>query len=406
MKVVQVVDILKYGDATGNFVLAISQVLDDLGITNFIYTPKKDKEIKKLTKPIDELIRNKKEDIIIFHFTGFSRSIYRLIFKDNMKILLYHNITPAKFFKNWSLRSFFYCKAGRSQLSILPNIFDISVSESTYNCDELKKIGFSKCFLLPIVVDKDSLLNHSYDMDIINKYSDGFINIIFVGRIVPNKKIEDIIDIFGNYNRNFNSRSRLIIIGETTEITPYYDLLIKKVGTINLNNNVIFTGKISTEALLGWYRCANIFITMSEHEGFCIPIIESMVFGIPVIAYAAGAIPEVIGEGGILIKEKNKPAIAKTMHEVISDKQYLHDLKEKQNKNISRFSKQNFKENLENILKLIEEEDPKDYVQRRYIIKNIKTYILINILGFNMFFSLSSIIKESISLIKKKINLF
>jgi glycosyltransferase involved in cell wall biosynthesis len=402
MRVLQFVDGLKYGDATGNFVIAISQMLDELGIENFIYTSVSDREIVKTTVPMNGHITIDNNDLIISHYTGFSGSINRLIFKDNTKILLYHNITPAHFFKNWSFRSFLYCKAGRSQLSVLPNIFDIAVSESTYNCDELKKAGFSKCFLLPIVVDKNGLLNHTYDMSVVNKYSDGFTNIIFVGRVAPNKKIEDLINVFESYKIKFNQHSRLIVVGATNEVPSYYDYLLNIVQDKDLGDSIQFTGKVSMETLFAWYRCANMFVTMSEHEGFCIPLVESMVFKIPVVAYSTGAVPEILGDGGVLVKEKDKSAIAKTIHDILSDKQYLSDLRIKQDKNIARFSQETFKENFQNILRIIEEENLKGHGNRINFLKNIKAYILMNIAGFNIVFILSSIIKKSVSFVKRK----
>ncbi len=405
MKVLQFVDGLKYGDATGNFVIAISQILDALGIENIIFTSVTDKEIKQATIRMDSHITINNEDLIISHYTGFSRSINRLIFKDTSKLLLYHNITPAKFFKNWSYRSYLYCKAGRSQLEVLPNIFDMAVSESTYNCDELKKAGFSKCFLLPIVVDKDSLLKHSYDTGIVKKYSDGFTNMVFVGRVVPNKKIEDLISVFESYQRTFNQHSRLIVVGATNEVPAYYDYLLNIVQQKALGDSILFTGKVSTETLFAWYRCANIFVTMSEHEGFCIPLVESMVFKIPVVAYSTGAVPEILGDGGVLINHKDTPAIAKAINDIMSDKQYLSNLRIRQEKNIERFSHDKFKEILQSILKIVEE-NSKGRVHKKYSLKRIKAYILLNMVGVNIVITLFSLIKKSASLVKRKYHLF
>ena len=120
-------------------------------------------------------------------------------------------------------------------------------------------------------------------------YDDDYVNILFTGRVVPNKKQEDVIEAFYYYKRFIQPKSRLILVGSFAGIDKYHDQLEAYVNKLGLED-VIFTGQIKFDEILAYYQLADLFLCMSEHEGFCVPIVEAMYFNVPVIARDTSAI--------------------------------------------------------------------------------------------------------------------
>src|SRR5690606_3919553 len=147
---------------------------------------------------------------------------------------------------------------------------------------------------------------------------DGYTNLLFVGRIAPNKKQDDIIKIFYYYKKFINPESRLILVGSYIGMERYYSELIKLVNDLDLQD-VFFTGHIPFESILAYYQISHLFLCMSEHEGFCVPIVEAMLFDLPIIAYRSSAVPATLGNAGFVVSEKNYKAIAELIHIVLND---------------------------------------------------------------------------------------
>ena len=149
-------------------------------------------------------------------------------------------------------------------------------------------------------------------------FDDGRTNVVFVGRIIPNKKIDDLIRVFALYQRLFDRRSRLLLVGDTRGHEKYYDRLQELVRERHVEE-VVFTGQVDDDDLRACYASADLFLCLSEHEGFCVPLLEAMAFGVPVIAYDAGAVRETLRGGGVLLREKEPTTVAGLMHHVIRD---------------------------------------------------------------------------------------
>ncbi len=316
--VYQILPTMAYGDAVSNDALAIAEILHEMGYKNQIYAINIDQRLSGIVKPYSYFLADKKDDIIIFHMsTGseLSQSIIRLPNKN--KIMFYHNITPENYFLNYSSVAYELSKTGRAQLKLLNNTFKLSLADSEYNRLELEELGYKNTDILPIILNFDDY-KAMPDMNIINKYNDEYINIIFIGRIAPNKKQEDIIKTFYVYNRYINPRSRLFLIGSYRGMERYYGHLKNLINELNLGN-VIIPGHITFKEIISYYKIGSVFLSMSEHEGFCVPLLESMIFEVPIIAYESSAIADTLGKSGIIFTIKKYELVAELINIVVSD---------------------------------------------------------------------------------------
>lgn len=188
---------------------------------------------------------------------------------------------------------------------------------------------------MPIVVPFDDYRKKP-SQDIIEKYKDDRHNIVFTGRVAPNKCHQDIIAAFACYKKYYDSKARLFLVGSYKEKDTYYRKLKKYVDLLGVED-VVFTGHIKFEEILAYYHIADVFLCMSEHEGFCVPLIEAMYFGVPIIAYNCTAVPMTLGDGGILVNKKNPIETAALINRIISDPMLRDLMKENQQKRLAEF---------------------------------------------------------------------
>jgi glycosyltransferase involved in cell wall biosynthesis len=178
--------------------------------------------------------------------------------------------------------------------------------------------------------------------------------IVFFGRIAPNKKQDDIIRIFDHYHRKFNPSSALYLIGQK-QIKPYVQELEELVQTLGLSDNVVFTGKITDKELNTYYRNADVFVCMSEHEGFCVPLVESMFFNIPIIAYDSSAIRDTLGDASILLQNKEAEPVSRLIDKVTKDRSFRQEIIEKQKKPLPVFQSDTLKRKLMKVIREIQD---------------------------------------------------
>jgi glycosyltransferase involved in cell wall biosynthesis len=149
-------------------------------------------------------------------------------------------------------------------------------------------------------------------------FDDEKTNFLFVGRVIPNKCFHDLIKVFAFYQKYIDRNSRLLLVGEWVGFEKYYQALVRMVDELGLVD-VVFTGHVEDNELCSYYRVADLFICLSEHEGYCVPLIEAFHFGVPVMAFDAGAVPETLHDAGILIREKRIDEIAHMAHTIVSN---------------------------------------------------------------------------------------
>ena len=351
MRVIQMVDGLDYGDAVSGDVLKIDGMLRELGVESLIYSKYCDQRVEKYRNQINDYLP-KKNDLVLYHFSGKS-SIMDQALSGPPCIGRYHNITPPEFFLQYNQHIFEITSEGLNQIKENIMRFDGFAADSEFNRNDLISYGAEpdSTDVLSISVDLNTVLNKPYDKELLAELKKGKPYILFVGRMAPNKKIEDILDVFENYYRYHDKSIKLYLVGNSEHTSSYTEHILEKLETMEAKDNVIITGKVSDEALYAYYRGASAFLCMSEHEGFCVPLIEAQIFGIPVIGYNSCAVPDTMGKSGILLYEKDPALTAWLLDKVINEKRIRSSVLERQKLNVKRFAPEKIKKQLSTLLK-------------------------------------------------------
>lgn len=335
MRVMQMLPGIRYGDGVSNDALQIQRLLEEHGIASKIYAEHIGARLPEdIVRPLTELPELNGEDLILYHGSTGSPLNYRLAsFPAGRKVMIYHNITPPDFFHGYSDVNEENMREGYRGMRFLADRVDMCIADSAYNRDQLREMGYAcpmeVCPILIPFSDYDA----EPDRAVVEKYAGkDYVNFLFVGRIAPNKKQEDVIRAFYYYHKYYNPMSRLFLVGNYGGFESYYMRLLRYVGRLQLQDSVIFTGHISFREILGYYHIASVFVCMSEHEGFCIPVVEAMHFSLPVIAYQSSAVPETLGRGGICTPDKDGPVVAAIMDRVVRDARLREAMRQEQRK--------------------------------------------------------------------------
>ena len=348
MKIIQAVQSFVYADGVGNDIVKKHSLLKELGYNCEIYSPEIDPRYAGMAKDISELVVNE-DDVFILHYSGYCTFIDLVRSLHCRKILVTHNITPHRFFEEGPIKE--YCKMGEKQLPELRGIFDMYLGDSQYNLDCIAKAGtidFNDGYVLPIAVDFNGIVPVRKQ-----KSKEDEAVLMFVGRVVQNKKVEDIIKAFDCYYREYNSNSRLYIVGNDKAVPKYTEELKKLADSCCSKDRIEFKGRVCDEELMELYSVTDAYVSMSEHEGFGIPLIEAMYMGVPVFAYDSAAVSETLGKGGVLIKSKKPEDAAKCFAQIIGNKEKTEEVLKLQIENTARFSSEAVAERLEKIIEKI-----------------------------------------------------
>lgn len=315
---------LGYGDAIGHEALGIQRVLREHGYESEIFVETADPRVESLTVDCRELLDESSPDnLLIHHFSIGSRASRIAFALPDRMMLIYHNITPPEYFIGVHPLLVHLCQGGRRELTAYIKRCVLAVGDSEFNRQELEAAGFPATDVLPVVPSFHHLLGQP-DGRLAAGWDNEWVNILFVGRVIPNKKIEEVIRAFAAYKTHHNARSRLLLVGSYAGFEPYFAMLQQFIATLGVPD-VHFIGHISNEELVAFYDIADLFLCASEHEGFCVPIMEAFYKRIPVVAYAAAAVPATLDGAGVLYDTKDPWHIARLMHEVIADDE-LSDL--------------------------------------------------------------------------------
>ena len=341
MKIHQVLATLGYGDAIGHEVLGIQRVLRSAGYQSEIFVETADYRLEPLTRDYRELIdHSDAANLILHHFSlgsKASRTAYAL--PDRMA-LIYHNITPPEYFVGVHRTLARQCFRGRRELQAYRDRCDLALGDSEFNRQDLESLGFPRTAVLPVVPDF-SHLDREPNWLLAQDFDDDWTNVLFVGRVIANKKIEDVIRFFHTYQTFYNPRSRLLIVGAQSGFERYLASLHQLVATLGAKH-VHFIGHVSDAELVAFYECADLFLCASEHEGFCVPLVESFYKQVPVLAYAATAVPATMDGAGVLFDDKDPVHVATLMDAMLSDAALQERIVEGQLAAVDRLRSQDF----------------------------------------------------------------
>ena len=314
------------GDAVSNDVLGMHRVLKARGYDVRVFA-----EGRALDKPrvwpspqIGSFLKKATDLLIYHHSRAWAPGLDLLSNLKCRKIIKYHNVTPPEFFVRYNTDYAAMCAEGRQQIEpVSCSGCDLFLSASAYNMRELLEAGASpsRSFVVPPFHHIDRLNSIEPDRELLNRYDDGCTNICMVGRVSPNKSHPALIEAFAAYHHDYNPNSRLIIVGkEEVRLAKYSTLLRSMARRLDLQDDVIFTGEVSDRALRAYYAAAHVFMITSEHEGFCVPLVEAMAMKIPIVAYASTAIPETVGSAGLVWEERNPYLLAESIKSIVGDR--------------------------------------------------------------------------------------
>jgi len=314
----QLLAALSYGDAIGNEALTIKAHLRRAGYESDIFAEKVHPRMAHLARPLWEYPRvSAPETVCLFHFSIGSAAGRLIYHAPDRLVSIYHNITPAHWFLGFHPHLAGLCYHGRRELEAFAPRTELALGDSEFNRRELEEAGYRRTAVLPIVQDLDAYSRPP--SPVVRKlYDDGRTNLLFVGRIIPNKRIDDLVRVFAVYQRYVDPRSRLLLVGDHRGHERYHDRLQEMVRALRLDE-VVFTGHVDDDDLVAYYSVSDLFLCLSEHEGYCVPLVEAMLFGLPVVAYDAGAVRETLRGGGVLLKEKRPEVVAELVGRILRD---------------------------------------------------------------------------------------
>lgn len=295
-RIVQVTEALDYGDAVSNQVIALGDLLKEMGFQTEIYSKWHNEDVAHHRRDIDELsLRD--SDIVIYHYYGFAEHTVKAVTDQYCtKILMYHNITPHEFFEQGS-KVHQFCLKGREQLKEMLARFHFFWGVSDYNLRELKDLGArpETCFVVPIIVPPFHRSGPAPTRDAGSWF--------FLGRIAPNKRQIELVRLFAEANKKSPETAQtLYIVGGYDVEDPYFASLQREIDAHSVRDKIRLTGKVSDEDREDIFSRAMVYVSLSEHEGFGVPLIEAPLRGVPVVAVDSSAVGETMGNCAGLVK--------------------------------------------------------------------------------------------------------
>ena len=334
------------GDAITDQVLAIRRWLREMGYTSNIYSVHSHVELMSEVKPLGRYRPGREERFLIYHHGTGSDAVELLAEWKLPLILIYHNITPPEFYQDVDPALAGQLIAGRSQLETLRELTSLALGDSHYSIEELAALGYENTGVLPIFLNEAE-----YDLPsnptIVERFGEVPV-ILFVGRLAPNKKQEDLIKLL-YFFRRVRPEAELVLVGSIHH-RDYRAWLEELCRTLELEETVHFPGHVSQQDMVTYYRVADLYVSMSEHEGFGKPLIESMYLGLPLMAFASSAIPFTMGDAGVLFHRKELEALAELAGILVSDQALRERIIARQRERVQDFLEPSVKGQLQQVL--------------------------------------------------------
>ena len=356
------------GDAVTNQIVEIDRRLARWGFTSYIYgsdisaAPIAKAQLDAAYLPFVDAT----EDVLLYHYSAYCENHVLFRRSCNRKVLIYHNITPAEYFRPYDSYYQSLCDLGRRLLGEL-NECDFAIGDSEYNRLELIEQGFvaERTGILPLLLGVEDFDHVKHDDVLLRQLRAGSTtNILFVGRVAPNKAFEDLIKIFSSYHRYVNPNSRLILAGAC--FLPRYDRVLRELVTrLALTYAVTFTNRIPLHQLKTYYLGADLFLCASRHEGFCAPLLEAMYFGIPILANAAAAVPYTLGSAGVQFRTLKYDALAELIGLLMENQTVRERVIAHQKERLNEFAPPHVEEQLRAVLHVVGADVPASAQSRR-----------------------------------------
>ena len=334
------------GDGITNGALLTRKVLQSLGFSSEIFSGEIPANLQDIIRDYRDY-RSQPDQVLLVHHSMGTTTWDWVGQQKAVRILVYHNITPAELFPEGSfIRQ--YAELGRKQLADSTAWFIGAIGDSAYNSAELIDCHYDPVVTIPLLVDLQKNFTASWDTDIVQRHQQTF-NLLFVGRIIENKKQHELIELFAHFKQIYHQPAKLMLVGGVNSI-DYENRLRALITEHRLHNDVELPGKVSSEQLYGYYRVADVFVCLSEHEGFGMPLIEAMCFDTPVVALDTSNVGNTLGASGILFTEKRLPEMAACIKLLAEHREFRRRVIRSQRRNLQRFTFETLREQLVDFL--------------------------------------------------------
>ena len=323
------------GDAITNAMLLTRTLLRRQGYTSDIFVEHVDPLLANELRPMDELPVHAGYVLIVRHSMGYN-AFDRIAALAAPKILIYHNITPPALLANSpSLQH--YLNLGRTQLAQWRPLVSAALADSEFNAIELRRLGFDGAQACTLLFDPAFLCARAATKSA--AHIDGIFTILFVGRVIPSKGQDDLIAAYAVFCRVFGAPSRLVLAGRHDGAgSAYFDALQTRIQAEELDAHVILTGLVSDDELHAWYSAADLYVSLSRHEGFGVPLIEAMAYNVPILALPAGAIPYTLAGTGETVPDAGPETVAASMLTLATDPARRSAVANRQRQSLDRFA--------------------------------------------------------------------
>ncbi len=326
-------------DATGDAALHLATGLEHAGFDAGVYAPTIDRELVGRVRPVSEFEPARTTDVTILHYALASPLDGKLLDCAGKRVVVYHNLTPPEMLLPSCPDVARLTKIGRDQLIALARSggVDLAIGVSDYNTADLRDVGFANTTTLPLPID---LTRYDVESNPILAEQLAWPGQIFltVGRLSPNKRLEDFLRIAAYYNRYVHPSSRFYIVGGGKGLEAYTKALMDLFRQLELNERVVFLGRVSHRDLVTLYRAADAYLCTSAHEGFCAPLVEAMHFGVPILARHATAIPETLGDAGVTYEDDDPARVAEALWVLTHDRSLRARLQRNARVRVSHFA--------------------------------------------------------------------
>ena len=307
------------GDAVGDSARAVRDLLRARGHASELYALTVDEDLQDDVRVFADPDA-RRGDVTILHFAVPSPMSEALAGFSGRRVIQYHNITPAHFFAQYDPEIFRIAAVGRTELAGLVGNVDLALGDSAYNQRELEQLGFERTGLFPIVVNTDRIQLGEPNPALEESLDDGLANILFVGRIAPNKRLEDHIRLAEHFKRYVDTDYRFIFVGRTDAVPRYYATIRALMLEYEMPaDRFLFVGSVPDDELAVYYHTAKAYVSLSDHEGFCVPLVEAMAADVPILAYGATAVPETLGGAGVCFTPKDLEYAAELLGMLVYD---------------------------------------------------------------------------------------
>jgi glycosyltransferase involved in cell wall biosynthesis len=318
----QFVPTLNPHDATGTHTLLVRDILRAAGWRSEIFAEAIHDDLsseahKHWTYP-DHAAQG---DVAIYQFSTSSAVAGFLAERDLPLILDFHNYTGPELFAGWEPATQARAARAVEELALLAPRAALGMADSSFNERALRRAGCRRTAVVPVLVDygrvvatPDPLV--ATELNALKR--SGGADILFVGRIVPSKAQHDLVKALWAYHRLYDNRARLHLVGGTASY-EYLKSLREFISDLGLAQHVRLTGEVSDAALAAYFDAADVYLSLSVHEGFGVPLVEAMAAGVPVVAHGIGAVPETVGDGALLLESADHVYVAAALHRVVSD---------------------------------------------------------------------------------------